>query len=103
MIDIATERVVSLGDATKLLPKRRRGKKRHVSALYRWAKHGLRGVQLETIPVGGTLCTSMEALQRFFERLAEARQPRTEPTFAGPAARQRAAREAERELERLGI
>ncbi len=40
-------------------------------ALYRWATEGLRGVHLETIQVGGTLCTSIEALQRFFERLGQ--------------------------------
>jgi hypothetical protein len=30
----------------------------------------VRGIRLEVIRVGGTLCTSVEALQRFFERLA---------------------------------
>jgi hypothetical protein len=34
-------------------------------------KPGLWGVRLETIRVGGTLCTSRQALERFFARLAE--------------------------------
>lgn len=67
-IDLAEE-VLSLTDAAKLLPRRRRGKKPHSSTLYRWATVGLRGVTLETLRVGGTLCTSREALQRFFVAL----------------------------------
>jgi hypothetical protein len=38
-------------------------------------KHGLKGVRLESIQVGGTLCTSKQALERFFVRLAEADSP----------------------------
>ncbi len=64
MIYIQDEEVVSLTDATKHLPKRRAGKCPHVATLYRWAQQGVRGVKLETIQVGGTLCTSLEALQR---------------------------------------
>lgn len=68
MIDIHKETVLSLTDAGKHLPRRRAGKRPHVATLYRWAQHGVRGVILETIQVGGTLCTSLEALQRFCER-----------------------------------
>jgi hypothetical protein len=53
------------------LPERRRRKKIHSSCFYRWSTTGLRGVVLETLQVGGTRCTSREALQRFFERLSE--------------------------------
>ena len=49
-----------------------KGKKRlHPATLYRWAARGLRGVRLETIQVGGSLCTSEEKLQLFFNRLSE--------------------------------
>jgi hypothetical protein len=60
--------------ATRWVPPdtRRGGRPAHVSNLYRWALDGLRGVKLETIRVGGTLCTSREALERFFDRLDEA-------------------------------
>lgn len=68
-IDVFTERVVTLTEATRLLPRRRAGKKPHTSTLYRWATRGLRGVQLETVQVGGSTCTSQESLQRFFDRL----------------------------------
>lgn len=72
MIDLPNERVLSLTAAAKTLPERRAGKRPHVATLYRWAQRGLRGVQLETIQIGGTLCTSMEAMQRFFDGLADA-------------------------------
>ena len=45
---------------------------RCVDTIYRWATKGMRGFRLETIRIGGTLCTSHEALQRFFDRLTEA-------------------------------
>jgi hypothetical protein len=65
------ETIVSLTSATKMLPARRGGRRPHVSTLYRWATGGCRGVRLETLQVGGTLCTSREALQRFCDRLSE--------------------------------
>lgn len=63
-IDIATEQVITFTEAAKYCPRRRRGRKPHVSCFYRWSKKGL-----ETIKIGGQLCTSIEALQRFFDRL----------------------------------
>jgi hypothetical protein len=62
-----TEELVSLTEATKLLPKRRKGKRPNVATLYRWTTIGVRGIVLESVQVGGTRCTSREALQRFFE------------------------------------
>lgn len=80
MIDLENETVLSLTEAAKQLPRRRAGKRPHVATLYRWANRGLRGIQLETIQVGGTLCTSAEALQRFFERLSsDRRKPDSDP------------------------
>ena len=69
MLDATTEDLLSLADAGRILPRRRGGRRVHVATLYRWAKHGLRGVVLQTLQVGGTRCTSREALQRFFEEL----------------------------------
>lgn len=71
MIDLASETVVTLTQATHHLPKRRRGKRPATQTIYRWAQRGCRGVRLETIQVGGTKCTSLEALQRFCERLSD--------------------------------
>jgi hypothetical protein len=78
-IDIHSEKVVTFAEAARLLPRRRAGRKPHISTLYRWSSRGLRGVTLEIIQIGGTACTSREALQRFFDRLGRAKSvPRRE-------------------------
>src|SRR5438874_30499 len=71
MLRIADERLFALSDQalTRNLPRRRRGRRPHVSTFYRWATRGLRGVRLETLRVGTTMCTSLEAVQRFFDAL----------------------------------
>lgn len=100
MIDLRNEEVISLAEAVKRLPARRAGKRTHVATLYRWAKRGVCGVTLETIQVGGTLCTSLEALQRFCDQLSH---PST-PTRTRPAnSREWAIQRAETELDQLGI
>ena len=101
------EDLITLQQAAALLPQRRRGRKTHVATLYRWTSKGCRGVKLEFVQIGGTRCTSREALGRFFERLTEAATgqagdaPRGE--LRSPAARSRAIEQAERELDRLGV
>ena len=86
MIDPTTETLVSMADAARPLPRRRGGKKPHVSCF------------LESIQVGGTRCTSKEALGRFFKALTNANLPTAQQPSTS---RQRAG--AERELERQGI
>lgn len=66
-IDIQSETVLSFADAARQLPKRRGGKRVNIATLYRWASQGFRGVFLEYLQVGGTRCTSLEALDRFFQ------------------------------------
>lgn len=73
-IDVFDEQVVTLGEAAKKLPRLRNGKKLHLSTLFRWSQRGKIAhdgvrIRLETIMIGGTKCTSLEALQRFFDRL----------------------------------
>ncbi len=101
VIDVARETVTSLTEAAKWkrLPRRRQGKRPHVSTIYRWATAGVAGVKLETIRVGGTLCTSLEALQRFFERLSGTDAVQTVPTRR----RQQQIARAEAELTEAGI
>ena len=105
MIDLLNETVVSLSEAAKLpvLPRRRRGKRPHVSTFYRWATAGCKGVRLETIRFGGTLCTSLEALQRFAERLTTADCGETAAPVGTPARRRREIERAERELRQAGF
>jgi hypothetical protein len=69
MIDISTEQVITYAKATDALPRCRQGKKVHVSTIHRWTTTGFRGTVLESIRVGGTRCTSLEALQRFLEQI----------------------------------
>jgi hypothetical protein len=71
MIDPNTETLLSLADAAKTIPPRRAGKPCRVGTLYRWSNEGCRGIRLETIQIGGTRCTSREALTRFYKALTE--------------------------------
>ena len=103
MIDPTAETLISLTNAAKLkmLPARRAGKRPHASCFYRWAKHGCRGVILETIQVGGTRCTSIEALARFFHALTFSADE--SPTVRSPSKRQRAADAAMETLRSEGV
>lgn len=106
MIDTQSEQILTLAQAAASLPRRRRGRKVHTSCLYRWSTTGCRGVVLETIQVGGTRCTSREALQRFFEALTRSRSDPTgaahQPRARTESRRRRDSEAAARELERMG-
>ena len=101
MIDSSSETLLSLAEAASSLPRRRAGKKTHVSCVYRWTTKGCRGVVLESVQIGGTRCTSREALARFFDRLSRG-DAADLPPVRTPAQRQRAAERALRELEKEG-
>lgn len=101
MIDPNTESLISLAETPKYLPRRRGGKRPHVSCIYRWTTSGCRGVVLESVQVGGTRCTSREALARFFRRLTSGNAA-VVPTVRTCAQRQRAADKAVRDLEKAG-
>lgn len=101
-IDISCEELVPIRDVPKRLPTKPGGKRVHISAVYRWMKKGVRGVKLDSVCIGGTRYTSVEALQRFVDRLSiDDRDIPREPT---PRRRQMqmdaAAREAKRILDR---
>jgi hypothetical protein len=70
-IDPFTEEVLSFAQAARRLPRMRGGRPVSPATLWRWATSGLRGVRLETTHIGGTRCTSLEALARFFAGLAK--------------------------------
>ena len=65
-----SEKVVSFTEAAKALPAIN-GRRIHPSALWRWARKGVKGVRLETRRLGGRFVTSMEAIERFSKALAE--------------------------------
>lgn len=106
MIDVTCEELLSLNEARKRLPQRRQGKRPDVSTMYRWGLRGCKGVVLETVQIGGTRCTSVEALARFFARLSG----QTPSGAAGAAVQDAAAtslskrkKSVARELEAEGI
>lgn len=100
MIDFAKqEEFFSLRDVAKLLPKRSDGKPIHLNTIYRWATEGLRGIVLETTPMGGRLMTTKDAVSRFFQQLSYARQ-RHAPVSE---ARRRAIEQAKSSLRRDGF
>lgn len=109
-IDIGTEALVSLTEATKLLPPLN-GRRPSISSLWRWCRRGVRGVKLEYVRVGRSLATSREALNRFFEALAAADAPEDPPRPTPPApgqglsaaARKRSLDEADRILAEAGL
>ena len=98
-IDIHNEHLMQLSEAADWLP-RHRGKKIHLSTLWRWAKRGVQGVRLETIRIGGRTYTSREALQRFAIRRTVQPTP-TDNEPQTPRSRQRRQEQARRRVEQI--
>jgi len=106
------ERLMTLTQATGLLP-RIDGKKVAVCTLWRWCRKGLRGKYLDYVRVGRRICTTREALLRFFTDLAEMDERVELDRYAKPTSlkripitsreRQRALAEADAILEEAGI
>ena len=65
MINIGNEELIPIRQVPAILPPRATEKRAHVTTVYRWINHDLRGVKLDSLKVGGTTYTSTEALQRF--------------------------------------
>ena len=103
MIDISSEHLIALADVPAILPKRRGGKRVHLSCIYRWTTAGCRHIVLESIQIGGTRCTSKEALGRFFERLGNPHAERGETQSTQSRGRERQKAAAERECDRAGL
>jgi hypothetical protein len=105
MIDTQTETVLPFSAAAKRIPPLRNGKAVSPSTLWRWsafgciARNGQR-IRLETIRIGGSTCTSIEALDRFFRALTGDQQ---ETAQAAPRAAGKAHRRAEKVLDAAGI
>jgi hypothetical protein len=104
MIDIASEKLLTLNEAARLLPRRRAGRRVHVSCLYRWTVTGCRGAVLESLQVGCTRCTSLEALARFFAVLSSDRSSVPAPNNrCCTRTRRHEHEQAERELASEGV
>ncbi len=77
MINLVNEHRIGLHEGTKLYPSFREGRPTHVSTLLRHITRGVRLsngeiVRLEGARLGGRWVTSVEAVQRFMERLTAA-------------------------------
>jgi hypothetical protein len=96
MIDIVNESLVSIPEASRLIPGRP-----HLATIYRWMARGVRGIKLETCLIGGRRFTSQEKVQLFVEHLtaAAAETPRHSRTVKQ---RTRAAELANSELAKAG-
>lgn len=97
-IDLAHEELIAFRDVPGVLPRIRRGRKPHVASIYRWSDRGLKGVKLEYLQIGGTRCTSVPALQRFFERISFPGRERSSRTWS---ARQREIKRASDTVQNL--
>jgi hypothetical protein len=64
MESMANERLIPFQAARSEFPGRKRV---GLATLHRWCAHGIKGVRLETILVGGQRFTSREAIQRFVD------------------------------------
>ena len=74
-IDPKTESLLSFIEAARRLPSLRKGRPVSPATIWRWATRGVRTrggvtVRLEILKLGGTCCTSDEALARFFQALS---------------------------------
>lgn len=64
MIDVQNENLYMVNKLLPQIPGQP-----HISTLIRWYTKGVRGVKLETALIGGRRFTSLEAIQRFIDRL----------------------------------
>jgi hypothetical protein len=102
---LTDERVVTFSQAAEHLPKIN-GKKIHVSAIWRWAREGVRGVRLEALLMGGRWLTSVQALERFGTAVAATGRDTGNPTpprKRGRPSREKAIAAARADLARAGI
>src|SRR5262245_11458459 len=103
-INLTEETVVPFSEAARRLPPLRAGRRVSPSTIWRWSAAGVlsrsgKRIRLETIRVGGSSCTSLEALQRFFSKLSD-----DEPSGGVPAAPMgKAHQQAEGALDAAGI
>jgi len=97
MIDMKCETLVTLAAAARLRPPGRNGRPTHPSTIFRWTTRGVRGCRLEAVRLGAATYTSVEALQRFADRLA------CEPAAAHPHAPTASSAGTDDALDRLGF
>lgn len=98
MIDPQIESPLTLARARGLPALCRDGRRPAIQTMFRWTTRGCRGVILESIQVGGSRCTTVEAVMRFIAALS-GHTVETKPT----SSRRREIDAAERELSEAGF
>lgn len=97
-IDPLAGGLLTLAQAVRLFPSRRRDSRLAISTLWRWATRGLRGTRLEVIKVGGVTYTTATAVRDFIERTNSA--AGSQQSHSSPSLR---SRRAVVDLDRFGI
>lgn len=77
-MSLLDESPITLGRARKLPELTRNGKPPSFTTLLRWVRNGVKGVKLESIRLGGSICTSRPAAIRFVEALTNRDQKASE-------------------------
>ncbi len=111
MFDTIAEKPIPLDQIPPEAIPGRGGKPVHQVTLGLWHRRGVRGVKLETIMIGGRRCTSIEALNRFYQAVSQARSSHPShrpPAEASPSARAerdrgKAVRSAMKDLAKRGV
>ena len=103
-IDIKEETLIHFPDARSEF---HNGRRHSMASLHRWRLHGVRGIKLETIRIGGLRYTSREAIVRFIDAqnaVPESREAAPEsPVIVTATQRNTMAEAAQVELQRAGI
>lgn len=110
-IRLSNESIISLAQAARRLPPSRMGRPTSPSTIWRWVRHGCRGlhgqiVHLEAVRIGGRWVTSAEAIERFSAALTSRDKSESDRTIGSsrtPAQRRRASDRAEEDLVKVGI
>lgn len=95
MVDISTDKIISLNEAANLL-----GRRVSYSTWWRWGNRGVRGHRLSLTRVGGRTMVSVESLQAF---IAAINGEPGQPAARTNRQRQAAVKKAEAECAAAGI
>lgn len=78
-ISLSTERLLTFDEAAELLPPARRPSH---ATWWRWYRHGIQGIKLATVLVGGRRYTTAEAVKRFALQTTSHRERQVQPLQA---------------------
>ncbi len=87
-MNLISEALISLNNIPSLV-ENYTGKRPHIATIYRWSKHGIAGVVLETISIGGSSFSSEEALLRFWENSTKSKKKPSDSIEPNPKTQRR--------------